>query len=115
MNYDLPRLIARLTKIADCTVKTDEVLAPYTSYNIGGPTVLWVAPETEGAVGRALETIHTSGAPLVILGRRSNLLISDQGWSGVTLYMGENMNGWTMAATEAQVFAGTLLTLHVPL
>jgi UDP-N-acetylmuramate dehydrogenase len=110
MNYDLPRLKAQLNQIADCTVKTDEVLAPYTSYNIGGPAALWVAPETEEAVGKALETIHTSGAPLFILGRGSNLLISDQGWSGVTLYVGENLNGWTMAETEARVLAGTLLT-----
>jgi UDP-N-acetylmuramate dehydrogenase len=109
MNYDLPRLEAQLTKIADCTVKTDEALAPYTSYNIGGPAALWVSPGTEDAVGRALEVIHASGAPLFILGRGSNLLISDKGWPGVTLYMGENLNGWTLDKTTARVLAGTLL------
>ena len=109
MNYNLPRLNAQLIKIADCTVKTDEVLAPYTSYNIGGPAALWVAPETEDAVGKALEVIHASGAPLFILGRGSNLLISDKGWTGVTLYVGENLNGWTLDQTRARVLAGTLL------
>ena len=109
MNYDLPRLKAQLTEIADCTVKTDEVLAPYTSYNIGGPALLWVAPETEAAVGKALEVIHASGAPLFILGRGSNLLVSDQGWPGVALYVGENLDGWTMDETKAHVLAGTLL------
>jgi UDP-N-acetylmuramate dehydrogenase len=109
MNYDLPRLEAQLTKIADCTVKTDEALAPYTSYNIGGPAALWVSPGTEDAVGRALEVIHASGAPLFILGRGSNLLVSDKGWPGVTLYMGENLNGWTLDKTTARVLAGTLL------
>ena len=109
MITDLPRLKAQLTKIADCAVKADEVLAPYTSYNIGGPTALWVEPETEEAVGKALEAIHASGAPLFILGRGSNLLVSDQGWSGVTLYIGENLNGWTLDATRGRVLAGTLL------
>ncbi len=109
MSYDLLRLNAQLAKIADCTVKTDEVLAPYTSYNIGGPAALWVAPETEDAVGKTLEVIHASGAPLFILGRGSNLLVSDRGWSGVTLYMGENLNGWTLDKTRACVLAGTLL------
>ena len=110
MSYDLPRLNAQLANIADCTVKTDELLAPYTSYNIGGPAALWVAPETEDAVGKTLEVIHASGAPLFILGRGSNLLVSDRGWSGVTLYMGENLNGWTLDKTRARVLAGTLLT-----
>ena len=109
MNDDLPRLRAQLAKIADCAVRTDEVLAPYTSYNIGGPAALWVAPETEDAVGKALEAIHASDAPLFILGRGSNLLVSDTGWSGVTLYMGENLNGWTLDKTRARVLAGTLL------
>ncbi len=110
MSYDLPRLRAQLAKIADCTVKTDELLAPYTSYNIGGPAALWVAPKTEDAVGKALAVIHPSGAPLFILGRGSNLLVSDRGWSGVTLYMGENLNGWTLDKTRARVLAGTLLS-----
>lgn len=109
MNYDLPRLKAQLTKLADCTVKTDEVLAPYTSYNIGGSAAVWVAPETEDAVGKALEVVQASGAPLFILGRGSNLLVSDQGWPGVTLYLGENLNGWTLDETRAYVLAGTLL------
>ncbi|MBW2409617.1 MAG: UDP-N-acetylmuramate dehydrogenase [Deltaproteobacteria bacterium] len=109
MNYDLPRLKAQLIEIPDCTVKTDEMLAPYTSYNIGGPADLWVAPETEEAVGKVLEVIHASGAPLFILGRGSNLLVSDKGWSGVSLYMGENLNGWNLDETQARVLAGTLL------
>jgi UDP-N-acetylmuramate dehydrogenase len=110
MRHDLPRLEAQLTKIADCTVKTDEALAPYTSYNIGGPAAVWVAPETEDAVARALELIHAAKAPLFILGRGSNLLISDRGWPGVTLYLGENLNGLTLEGTRARVLAGTLLT-----
>ena len=109
MSYDLPRLKAQLTKIANCAVKTDEVLAPYTSYNIGGPAALWVEPETEEAAGKALEAIHASSAPLFILGRGSNLLVSDQGWSGVTLYLGENLNGLTLDATRVHVLAGTFL------
>jgi UDP-N-acetylmuramate dehydrogenase len=109
MTLDPARLASQLADMADCEVKTDEVLAPYTSYNIGGPTALWVAPETEETVGRVLETIHASGVPLFVLGRGSNLLISDKGWSGVTLYMGENLNGWTIGDTEASVLAGTLL------
>jgi UDP-N-acetylmuramate dehydrogenase len=69
-----------------------------------------VAPSNQDAVGRILPIIHASAAPLFVLGRGSNVLISDHGWNGVTLYLGENLSGWRFDQTEAQVLAGTLLT-----
>ena len=115
MNLDLEKLTSRLTRNADVEVKTDEILAPYTSYQIGGPTALWIAPQTEEAVGHTLEILHAVDIPLFVLGRGSNLLVSDKGWQGVTLYIGENLSGWKIQETDAQVMAGTLLTelIHV--
>ena len=109
MDFDPAQLALQLAEIADCEVKINEPLAPYTAYNIGGPAALWVAPATEEAVGWVLEIVHAAGVPLFILGRGSNLLISDKGWQGVTLYIGENLNGWTLDGTHAHVLAGTLL------
>jgi UDP-N-acetylmuramate dehydrogenase len=59
--------------------------------------------------------LHTTDIPLFIMGRGSNLLVSDKGWQGVTLYIGENLSGWTIQQTDARVMAGTLLTelIHV--
>ena len=110
MKYDLDQLASQLTDIADCQVTQNQPLAPFTSYNIGGPAALWVAPATEIAVGQALQAIHAFNAPLFILGRGSNLLISDKGWQGVTLVISENLTGWTVDGTHAEVLAGTLLT-----
>jgi UDP-N-acetylmuramate dehydrogenase len=110
MEYDLNQLASQLAEIADCQVRRDQPLAPFTSYNIGGPAALWVAPATEETVGQALQIIHASAAPLFILGRGSNVLISDKGWQGATLVMGENLNGWTLDGTHTNVLAGTLLT-----
>jgi UDP-N-acetylmuramate dehydrogenase len=60
-------------------------------------------------VGHALEVIHENKVPLFILGRGSNILVSDKGWDGVTLYLGENLSGWTFDNRRANVLAGTLL------
>jgi len=109
MEYDLNQLASRLAEIADCQVNLSQPLAPFTSYNIGGPAALWVAPATEDAVGKTLQIIHASTAPLFIIGRGSNLLISDKGWQGAALLMGENLNGWTLDGTHTDVLAGTLL------
>jgi UDP-N-acetylmuramate dehydrogenase len=115
MNLDLEKLISRFTRFADVEVRKDEILAPYTSYRIGGPTAVWIAPQTEEAVGHTLEILHGADIPLFIMGRGSNLLVSDKGWQGVTLYIGENLSGWTIQQTDARVMAGTLLTelIHV--
>jgi UDP-N-acetylmuramate dehydrogenase len=109
MNVDPVELAARLADVVDGQIETDRPLAPFTSYKIGGPTAVWVAPVTQVGVGRALEVIHQKMAPLFILGRGSNLLISDHGWDGVTLYLGENLSNWTFDHRQAKVLAGTLL------
>ena len=108
-NVDPFELAAHLADVIDGQIGTDRPLAPFTSYKIGGPTAVWVAPVTQVDVGRALEVIHESKVPLFILGRGSNLLISDHGWDGVTLYLGENLNNWTFERRQAKVLAGTLL------
>ncbi|CAB1058553.1 UDP-N-acetylenolpyruvoylglucosamine reductase (EC [Olavius sp. associated proteobacterium Delta 1] len=109
MQIDLNRHVSQLSEIADGEVQTDRLLAPYTSYNIGGPTAVWVAPTTESGVGRVLKLIHGNKLPFFILGRGSNLLISDNGWDGVTLYLAENLSGFSFEKNLAKVLAGTLL------
>jgi UDP-N-acetylmuramate dehydrogenase len=97
-----------LSSIEQVAVETDKPLGPCTSYRIGGPTAVWAAPRSEEGVRRVLEAVHAAGVPLFILGRGSNLLVSDRGWQGVTLYMGENFSGWAFHDEEAAVRAGTL-------
>ena len=109
MKIDTAAAAAQIAGVADGEVHTDKSLAPYTSYNIGGPTAIWVAPKTEHAVGRVLKIIHDNQWPFFILGRGSNLLISDSGWHGVTLYLGENFSGISFEQNQATVMAGTLL------
>jgi UDP-N-acetylmuramate dehydrogenase len=109
MKIDPVELATQLADVVDGQIRTDRPLAPFTSYKIGGPTAVWVAPVTKAGVGRALEIIHENKTPLLILGRGSNLLVSDHGWDGVTLYLGENFSNWTFDHREAKVLAGTLL------
>ena len=109
MKIDLTGLASRLAEVADGEVHTDKPLAPYTSYNIGGPTAIWVAPTTKYGVGSVLKIIDDNKWPFFILGRGSNLLISDSGWHGVTLYLAENLSGLSFDQNQAKVMAGTLL------
>jgi len=109
MTSSLKRLATELAAGADGEVACDRLLAPFTTYRIGGPTALWAAPRSEAGVQRVLQAVHAAGAPLFVLGRGSNLLVSDRGWPGVTLYIGENLSGVRLAGHEAEALAGTLL------
>jgi UDP-N-acetylmuramate dehydrogenase len=108
--FEFEKLIDRLQSVPGNTVTTDYPLAPLTSYRIGGPARIFVAPETEAAVGAALEVVNDFAAPIFVLGRGSNVLVSDQGWDGVLLYLGENLSGWMFRDGRADVLAGSRLS-----
>jgi UDP-N-acetylmuramate dehydrogenase len=57
-----------------------------------------------------LEVIRANNLPFFVLGRGSNLLISDRGWNGVTLYLADNLSGLRFEHDRARAMAGTLLT-----
>jgi UDP-N-acetylmuramate dehydrogenase len=109
MKFDPSAIASQLAAVTDGDIRLGKSLAPYTSYKIGGPTAVWVSPTSEDGVGRVLDLIHRHGIPLFILGRGSNLLISDTGWKGVTLYLGENLSTVAFERRQARVLAGTLL------
>jgi UDP-N-acetylmuramate dehydrogenase len=77
-------------------------LAPLTSFRIGGPAALFVEAEDDHAleaVGRAREQ---TGVPVAVIGKGSNLLVSDEGFAGIVVRLGR---GYRWAAR-----AGDLLT-----
>jgi UDP-N-acetylmuramate dehydrogenase len=109
IDYDAARIADQLAGVAGVEVKTDEMIAPYTSYKIGGPAAVWAAPTSEDGIGEVLATVREAGSPLFIFGLGSNLLVSDKGWPGVILYLGTNISGWRFDGTAATVMAGTRL------
>jgi UDP-N-acetylmuramate dehydrogenase len=109
MKFSPSKIASQLAAVAEGDIQIGKSLAPYTSYKIGGPTAVWVSPVSEDGVGRILEIIHRNGIPLFVLGRGSNVLVSDRGWGGVTLYLGENLSAVTFDGRKARVLAGTLL------
>ena len=87
-------------------VRRNVSMAPQTAYRIGGPAAIWAAPETETEVGTALSVFHDADFPCFVLGRGTNLLVSDQGWEGAALYIGDNLSGCRFEDTRADALAG---------
>jgi UDP-N-acetylmuramate dehydrogenase len=107
IDFDIARIANQLAGVAGIEVKTNEMIASYTSYKIGGPAAVWAAPDSEDCIGEVLSIVHEAAIPLFILGLGSNLLVSDKGWPGVILYLGTNLSGWRFDDTAATVMAGT--------
>ena len=61
------------------------LLAPYTTFGIGGPARWFVEASTEDEVLEAVRFAQERNAPLFVLGGGSNLLVSDAGFPGVVL------------------------------
>jgi UDP-N-acetylmuramate dehydrogenase len=70
-------------------LRVDFPLAPLTSFRLGGPAALYLEAESRddlAAVGAALR----EGVPLLVIGKGSNLLVSDQGFPGMVLRLGRS-------------------------
>ena len=108
-DFNIAGIANQIAAVAGIEVKTNEMLAPYTSYKIGGPAAIWAAPTRETGIGEMLAIVREADIPLFILGLGTNLLVSDKGWPGIILYLGANLSGWRFDDTAATVMAGTRL------
>jgi len=78
-------------------VRTGFPLAPLTTFRIGGPAALFLEPESEADLRAAGEAVRDAGIPFVVLGKGSNVLVSDEGFSGLVLRLGK---GFRWAARD---------------
>lgn len=64
-----------------------ESLAPLTTFRVGGPAAVLVEPVSEPDLEATAEILAATGMELFLLGRGSNLLVSDAGFRGVVVRM----------------------------
>ncbi|MEA2461349.1 MAG: UDP-N-acetylmuramate dehydrogenase [Actinomycetota bacterium] len=87
---NLANVEARLKDTFADRIRSDFDLARFTTYRLGGPASLYVEPRSVEEIERlaaALKDESAEGAPVLLLGRGSNLVISDAGWPGVVIRM----------------------------
>jgi UDP-N-acetylmuramate dehydrogenase len=66
-------------------VRTGELLAPYTTFRIGGPADLFYEPQTADELAQAILTARELGVPFFLLGLGANILIGDKGFRGLVI------------------------------
>lgn len=66
-------------------VRRDEILAPYTTFRIGGPADLFYEPRSADELARAILAARAHGVPFFLLGMGANILIGDRGFRGLVI------------------------------
>jgi UDP-N-acetylmuramate dehydrogenase len=101
-------LIEELRLVPGLKVKLNEPLAPYTSIKIGGPADYFLEVEDSNCLARTLELLHRRAVPICLLGKGSNVVVSDLGVRGAVLRLGRQFNKaeWTETQSVAHVVVG---------
>ena len=66
-------------------VQENVLLAPFTTFHVGGPARYFIQAENQQQVTEAVEWAKSRSLPLFVLGGGSNLVVADAGWPGLIL------------------------------
>lgn len=69
-------------------MKERQLLAPLTTFGIGGPARWYAEAATEADIADASDWARERAVPLFVLGGGSNVLIADEGFPGLVLHVG---------------------------
>jgi len=83
-----PSLAEELKRIAGLKVKLDEPLARYTTFKIGGPADYFLDVESRQALIEVLRLLTRDKVSFHLLGKGSNVLVSDRGVRGAVIRLG---------------------------
>jgi UDP-N-acetylmuramate dehydrogenase len=82
-------LAARLSALLRGRVEENRSFATLTTYRLGGPARVYVEPADAADLEALSDTLGEFGAvDVLVVGRGSNLVVSDRGWPGVAVRLG---------------------------
>ncbi len=97
--------------LSEDKVRLKERMESHTSLHIGGEADYFVTPASIDEVKAVLALCSRWNIPYYIIGNGSNLLVSDQGYRGLILKLGENFSKVTVGeAGEVIAQSGILLS-----
>ncbi len=102
MTGDLTLARSILRRVTGDRLREDVSMAPLTSFRIGGAAALYLEPEDERDLAAASDAIRRAGIPVAILGKGSNVLVADAGFTGLVLRLGR---GFRWSAREGDLLS----------
>jgi len=105
----LSRAHDRLSRLMPEKITAQKPLAKYTTLRVGGPASIFARADTLSELRALMQTATDYDLPVLILGRGSNILISDSGFEGVVFQLGDDFNHITIDGQEITAGAATTL------
>lgn len=90
-------------------IKIDEMMNKHTSFRVGGPAKVFLTVHSEESLRNILLALKRYELPYFVLGNGSNLLVSDEGYDGVMVYLGEEFSEVEITGTQIRAKAAALL------
>ncbi|HMG41701.1 MAG TPA: UDP-N-acetylmuramate dehydrogenase [Acidimicrobiales bacterium] len=91
--------------------RRDEPIGPRTTYRVGGRAALFVELTSDDDVRRVAAAVAETAVPVLVVGKGSNLLVTDAGFPGLALALGDAFAGVDVDATVVR--AGGAASLPV--
>ena len=88
-----------LSSRAHGRVERDIPIGPMTSYGLGGPAAVFCEAAAQADLEALSLARSSSGLPILMLGRGSNMLVSDRGFAGIAVRLGAGFR-WTRVLTN---------------
>ena len=99
----MPTLVPeRLRRVAGERLRLNEPLALHTSFRIGGPADYLVVVDKTAQLVELAQAAEAEGVPWMVLGRGSNVLVSDRGFRGLVI---RNLCGGLAIGEDGRVWA----------
>jgi UDP-N-acetylmuramate dehydrogenase len=77
--------VSLVDRLGPDRVRRDEILAPYTTFRIGGPADLFYEPQTAGELAAAIQAARELDVSWFLLGTGANILVGDRGFRGLVI------------------------------
>ena len=90
----------RLDGLLGSTVLTDESMSKHTTYRIGGPAKLYIECDSVSDLALTLDVLAEEEVEWAVVGRGSNLLVSDEGYDGAIIVLGGEFSCYDFQGLE---------------
>ncbi|TPV44345.1 UDP-N-acetylmuramate dehydrogenase [Bacillus dicomae] len=102
----MEQLVNELIEANVGRVLVDEPLARYTTMKIGGPADILIVPKHVAGIEKTVQLVKKYKTKWTVIGRGSNLLVSDLGIEGVVIRLGEGIDHLEVEKHRVRVGGG---------
>lgn len=99
----MEHLLTELASLDAGQLLANEPMAAHTTWQVGGPADVMAIPETKDQLARLVRTLHERQVPWFVIGRGSNLLVTDKGIRGVVIKLGKGLDTFRFEGNTVRV------------